>query len=616
MPGGQRSRWRAPGIATIVAGSLALGCAAAAQARTVPVRNADSLAAAVATASGGDVIELAAGSYAPGLAISSRSFSPPLTIEGPSSAVLPALSIRDSSGLELRGIGISPIVGSTAAAFASIRDSSSITFDGVVFDGRSESLGVSLVADSSTHDLTIENSEFTNCGGNVVAGSYIGGDCLWPQGTDVLVLDNSFHDCQDCDFIRGYASGVTIEGNDFERAERGSCVGGPASCNHNDHIQIMGGGPWTIVGNHFGDRGDGAASVYVRTARNSIYRIHDVTIENNLFSGAAGLYAVELGAEPGLSSGYPQRVLVANNTMLSGTAGAVRLIGGWLVVPASERPVVANNVEAVSDALSCASATWVSNLVERGPACGSGDGVGPANLDDAGRPTVSSTRVVNLADPALSPPTDALGVGRIGRPDRGAYEWTGGALDHTPPTPPAGLGATALGQTQVGLSWRPASDADGIAWYGVAVDGTALETVGGTNATLAHLSCGTTYAVAVTAVDPAGNVSAPATVSARTDACPDTTPPTVQIQRAQLQSGSPLRLTVVAAVGDDTGVPRVVISLHGQAQKAIWLAPSEQHAVVTFVLGADKVGSSVSTVTVTAYDGHGHSTSATAAVTG
>ena len=33
--------------------------------------------------------------------------------------------------------------------------------------------------------------------------------------------------------------------------------------NHNDLIQILGGGPWTIVRSHFGQRNNGAAQVYV-----------------------------------------------------------------------------------------------------------------------------------------------------------------------------------------------------------------------------------------------------------------------------------------------------------------------------------------------------------------
>ena len=70
---------------------------------------------------------------------------------------------------------------------------------------------------------------------------------------------------------------------------------------HNDHIQIMGGGPWTIVGNRFGDRGGGAASVFVSEGpNNTSNRVHDVLVESNIFKGkSTGHYGVVLGGSVG-----------------------------------------------------------------------------------------------------------------------------------------------------------------------------------------------------------------------------------------------------------------------------------------------------------------------------
>jgi hypothetical protein len=46
-------------------------------------------------------------------------------------------------------------------------------------------------------------------------------------------------------------------------------------------------------------------------------------------------------------------------------------------------------------------------------------------LDADGRPTASSTMVIDLADPALAPSIDIDGTARVGPPDIGAYEFSG-----------------------------------------------------------------------------------------------------------------------------------------------------------------------------------------------
>src|SRR5205823_897371 len=145
------------------------------------------------------------------------------------------------------------------------------------------------------------------------------------------ILRNAFHDCLDCDFIRGGGgpgAGTLIQGNRFNRAVRGSCVGGAASCNHNDHIQILSGGPWTIVGNRFGDRQGGAASIWIKAGNNNANApIHDVRIASNVLAGQnAGSYGIGISGLGG-SSGPPTGVTIVNNTILSGRVSGLRLVG-------------------------------------------------------------------------------------------------------------------------------------------------------------------------------------------------------------------------------------------------------------------------------------------------
>jgi hypothetical protein len=332
-----------------------------------------------------------------------------------------------------------------------------------------------------------------------------------------VLQGNRFHDCIDCDFVRGLANGVTISGNSFDRAVRGRCHG--SSCNHNDGVQMLGGGPWTIVSNRFGDRNGGAASVYVSTASNNHrWPVHDLLVANNLFAGDGGLRAVWIGASPGGGAGMPSHVAIVNNTVLAGTDNGVYLPSAWLGKPPADRPLVANNVIAVSNGRGCAG-RFVSNLIESGVGCAGSNDHGPANLDADGRPTVESTRVVDLADPAFTPALDGDGRQRVGPPDRGAFEWRGGPVDTTPPTVPGRLEQVEANQTTVDVDWQPSRDAAGVAGYRIERDGEPVGEEAGTQARVGHLACGHAYEVSIRAIDVAGNVSAPATITVRTLDC-------------------------------------------------------------------------------------------------
>lgn len=92
-----------------------------------------------------------------------------------------------------------------------------------------------------------------------------------------------------------------------------------------------------------------------------------------------------------------------------------------------------------------------------------------------------------------------------------------GGSDTTPPTVPAGLGATAVSSSDVDLSWNASTDNVGVTSYAVFRDGVRVATVSGLTYRDGGRAAATSYAYQVAASDAAGNVSArSATVSVTT----------------------------------------------------------------------------------------------------
>lgn len=394
-------------------------------AKEIPVSDAASFERAVSSARAGDTIHLADGSY-PALSVTGRKYASPVRIAGTRNARLAGLKVGGSSNLVVSGITVTPPASDRVVV--QIAASSNITLDGVLIDGRTETAGAWIQTDPSDSKVTISNSEITDCG--------TGNRCIAPGANGLQILHDAFHDCLDCDFIRGQAGGPTlIADNTFDRAIPGACG---TKCNHNDMVQVLGGGPWTIVRNRFGEQRVGAAPVFVSTSvNNRTNRIHDVTIASNLFvSGSSGYFAMQIAV--GGSPGPPLDVSVVNNTILSGSASAIRLGSPWAGLPEDQKPLVANNIfgKSVKNDL-CAEARTSHNLVEQGTAC-PGDFVGSANLDAIGAPTKASALVLGRADSAYAPATDYYGHPTGTAPDIGAIQFG----DFRPPfelSAPAGL---------------------------------------------------------------------------------------------------------------------------------------------------------------------------------
>ena len=112
---------------------------------------------------------------------------------------------------------------------------------------------------------------------------------------------------------------------------------------------------------------------------------------------------------------------------------------------------------------------------------------------------------------------------------------TASCPDTTAPTAPTAFSVTGSNEASVSVKWQPSTDANGVAGYSIYRDGNYSGSTSGISYTVAGLSCGTSYVIAVEAYDAAGNRSARTSAPAATSACPppaapappaDTTPPT------------------------------------------------------------------------------------------
>lgn len=384
--------------------------AAAAAPDVIPATDDASLAAALKRASAGETIELAAGAYSHVTVDGKKG----ITIKGPRDATLDGITFTGAADVTLQGVTVAP-AGDQRAELV-LRRSTNIAVEGVLIDGRDEAVGAGLVADETVSGLTLRDSEVTNCGE--------GQRCIAADSTaKVLLAGNSFHDCFSCDFIRGN-SGMTIRGNTFDRAVAGRCEAEGRECAHNDIIQVMGGGPWTIVGNRFGDSEGGGGALFVSLGRNNEDNpIRDVLIASNVFTGAVRHFAVNVGGDEAAPAGLMSGITIVNNTILSGQTAAISLSDAWATIPESQRPLVANNVFGrLRNKDICNRGRFVANVVVVGSTC-TGVTRGRTALTADGAPTKASKALRDKADPRYAPKRDFNGRKRVGNPDIGAIEY-------------------------------------------------------------------------------------------------------------------------------------------------------------------------------------------------
>jgi Right handed beta helix region len=285
-----------------------------------------------------------------------------------------------------------------------------------------------LVPDSRR--VTIRDSNFQHCGDHVRRFVYCVTLYRWTH--DVLLDRNRFHDCYGCDFVHGrFGSDLTLRGNRFERAL--PCSLGRYRCGHQDLVQLFSGRRLSVVGNHFGVYREGGAQLYLTND------VDHAAIVNNVFVGRDRRvpgYHARMGIVIGSNASrrLPHHAKILNNTILTGWmrrdgySGSIRMSSRYGGVPRWKRPIVANNVIALLETagrVCLAAQQFLQNVVVRGRTCSDYNHLGAAGVDGYGRPRLGSI-VIDGANRALAPATDATGRRRRGAPDIGALEYRGG----------------------------------------------------------------------------------------------------------------------------------------------------------------------------------------------
>lgn len=134
--------------------------------------------------------------------------------------------------------------------------------------------------------------------------------------------------------------------------------------------------------------------------------------------------------------------------------------------------------------------------------------------------------------------------------------------DTTAPSEPTALAVTGQSTTTGVVTWTAATDDVAVTGYLVTAAGRTQE-VSGTSATVTDLPVGTTTAVAVVAVDAAGNRSTAGRINVRTLLEPDTQAPSSP--EVSVVPGSTRAAVTVAEARDDVGVVRYVVTVAGQS---------------------------------------------------
>src|SRR6266850_1640371 len=138
------------------------------------------------------------------------------------------------------------------------------------------------------------------------------------------------------------------------------------------------------------------------------------------------------------------------------------------------------------------------------------------------------------------------------------------SADTTPPSPPAGLTAAAMGPTGANLSWSASSDNFGVTAYIVRRNGVQVATPVSTSYVDTGLSPAATYSYAVAARDAAGNMSPDsASVSITTASAADTSPPSTPTGLTAAVAGSTGANLPWSASTDNVGVTGYIVRRNG-----------------------------------------------------
>jgi hypothetical protein len=401
---------------------LAAAFASAAEARTIHVRSDGQFARAerALSRSGGKIV--LHGHLYGRLVVKPRSRRL-LRIVGTRGARVQSLIFDRTQRVTFGRVRVGPI---TRNALVQVRRSRDIVLHDLVVSARRTRFSASVIVPSSRR-VTIRDSTFTHCGDRV--RRFVNCVTLYRWAHDVVIQDNSFHDCYGCDFVHGrFGTDLTIRGNRFERAL--PCGMGRYRCGHQDLVQLFAGRRLRVAGNHFGIYRGGGAQLYLTN------NVDYATVVNNVFVGTDARvpgYRARMGIVLGSnrSRRLPHYARILNNTILTGYrrrdgyAGSLRMSSRYGGVPRSKRPVVANNVIALLETpgrVCLAARQFLANVVVQGRSCSPYDLVGSAGVDWRGRP-VTGSPLIDGAIRDLAPSTDMVGRRRGRAPDIGAIEY-------------------------------------------------------------------------------------------------------------------------------------------------------------------------------------------------
>jgi hypothetical protein len=354
----------------------------------------------------GGTIRLPAGRVA-SLTLLALTPSKPIRLVGRPTTMLAGLLVKRSDNVSVSGLRFVP---DGQPAIADVRGSHDVTFRDVQFLGTQEDTGVALQLDDDDRNVTVANSAFRTCQHGLA--------CILAGGVGLTVDHVTFNHVRDADVIRGAADDVTISDSDLHDA-----LPGTHADNHNDLIQILGGGPWTIQRNHFGVRANGAAQIYVDPRSGPRGPAEDIHVDSNLFTGSNKdmFFAVEVRTPAESATPLADGVEIVNNTIVSANVAAITLADEYAKVPLNRRPLVENNILGLQKRNLCDVARMRTNVVEAGNAC-PGDRTGDAHLDSGYRPTAASAKLLANGTRDGAPATDKAGKQRADPPTVGAFE--------------------------------------------------------------------------------------------------------------------------------------------------------------------------------------------------